>query len=182
MNKYAGKFRPIFFVEVTMLLWVVVSLIALVAAPGRAQTLIDKAARDDTALVATDDPEMAAAFAKARAGLDEFLARADHPAAQQRDFSVKVRVPLGAHAEYLWLRPFVRDGDRFIGRVVNTPRNIAKLSYGDRLAFQREDIADWSYKQDGRVIGNFTACVLIAREPPEQRAAFRDRYGIDCER
>ncbi|ABD06655.1 conserved hypothetical protein [Rhodopseudomonas palustris HaA2] len=164
-----------------MLLWVLISLLAVVAAPSRAQSLIDKAARDEIARVKSGDPEMAAAIAKARAGLDGFLARADHPAGNQRDFAVKVKVPLGANAEYLWLRPFVRDGDGFIGRVVNTPRNIAKLKYGDRLAFERKDIADWSYKQDDRVIGNFTACVLIAREPANQRAAFRDQYGIDCE-
>ncbi|WP_244432106.1 YegJ family protein [Rhodopseudomonas sp. B29] len=160
----------------------ILPLVALVAGPSRAQTLIDKAARDDTAQVANDDPEMKAAIARARAGLDVFLARADDPDADQRDFSVKVKVPLRDHSEFLWLRPFVRDGDRFVGRVVNTPQGIANLKYGDRLAFQRKDIADWFYKQGGRVIGNYTACVLIAREPPEQRAAFRDNYGIDCER
>ncbi|WP_322517802.1 DUF2314 domain-containing protein [Rhodopseudomonas palustris] len=164
-----------------MLLWVVISLVALFVAPSRAQSLIDKAARDEIARVQHGDPEMAAAIAKARAGLDDFLARADHPAGNQRDFSIKVKVPLRDGSEFLWLRPFVRDGDGFIGRVVNIPRNIANLKYGDRLAFERKDIADWSYKQDDRVIGNFTACVLIAREPADQRAAFRARYGIDCE-
>ncbi len=163
-----------------MLVWVIVSLVAFVAGPSRAQTLIDKAQRDDTARVSRGDPEMAAAIAKARAGLDAFLTHADHPGDGQRDFSVKVEVPLRDHSEFLWLRPFVRDGDRFVGRVVNTPINIAKLKYGDRLAFERKDIADWSYKENGSVIGNFTACVLIAREPPQQRAAFRDIYGIDC--
>ncbi|MDF3811635.1 MULTISPECIES: DUF2314 domain-containing protein [Rhodopseudomonas] len=140
----------------------------------------DKAAGDETARVPNDDPQMAAAVAKARAGLDAFLARADHPAGNQRDFSVKVKVPLGANSELLWLRPFVRDGDGFIGRVVNEPRNVSNLKYGDRLAFKRKDIADWSYTEDGRVVGNYTTCVLIAREPPEQRAAFRAKYGIDC--
>ncbi|MBI5129165.1 MAG: DUF2314 domain-containing protein [Rhodopseudomonas palustris] len=164
-----------------MLLWGVISLVALFIAPVRAQSLIDKSVRDETARVRNDDPAMAAAIAKARAGLDDFLARADHPAGDQREFSIKVKVPLGANSEFLWLRPFVRDGDGFIGRVVNTPRYIANLNYGDRLAFERNDIADWSYKQDDRVIGNFTACVLIAREPAAQRAAFRSRYGIDCE-
>lgn len=163
-----------------MLLRVMISLVALLAGPSGAQTLIDKAARDDTARVESGDPEMTAAIAKARAGLDVFLARADDPGDNQRDFSVKVKVPLRDHSEFLWLRPFVRDGDHFVGRVVNTPRDIANLKYGDRLAFERKDIADWSYKQNGRVIGNYTACVLIAREPPEQRAAFRDTYGIDC--
>jgi uncharacterized protein YegJ (DUF2314 family) len=124
---------------------------------------------------------MAAAIAKARAGLDGFLARADHPAGNQRDFSIKVKVPLGVADERAQPQILRIGGDGFIGRIVNIPRNIANLKYGDRLAFERNDIADWSYKQNDRVIGNFTACVLIAREPADQRAAFRARYGIDCE-
>ncbi|MFC0240142.1 YegJ family protein [Rhodopseudomonas telluris] len=164
-----------------MLLVFLMSLVALIVTPSGAQSLIDKAARDETARVRTDDADMTAAIAKARAALDGFLARADHPADNQRDFSVKVKVPLGANSEFLWLRPFVRDGDGFVGRVVNTPRYISNLKYGDRLSFERKDIADWSYKQDGRMIGNFTACVLIARAPPDQRVAFRETYGIDCD-
>ena len=39
-----------------MLLWVIISLAALVSGPSRAQTLIDKAARDDTARVVRGDP------------------------------------------------------------------------------------------------------------------------------
>lgn len=164
-----------------MLVWVLVSLLAL-RAPGYAQTLIDKAARDGIARVPHDDPEMAAAIAKARAGLAGFLARADRPDDNQRDFSVKVQVPLGGNnSEFLWIRPFTVDGDKFVGRVVNEPRNIAGLKYGDRIAFRTKDIADWSYRQDGRTIGNYTACVLIGREPPAQRPAFMAQYGIDCE-
>jgi uncharacterized protein YegJ (DUF2314 family) len=164
-----------------MLVWMLIPLFAAFAAPVGAQSLVDKAARDEVARIRNDDPEMAAAIDRARAGLDGFLARADHPAGNQRHFSVKVKVPLGVDAEFLWLRPFVRDGDGFVGRVVNQPRDIANLNYGDRLAFQRNDIADWSYVEDDKVIGNYTACVLIAREPPEQRAAFRAKYGIDCD-
>jgi uncharacterized protein YegJ (DUF2314 family) len=167
--------------ETPMLVWMLMSLFVAWSAPSRAQSLIDRAARDEIARVKNGDPEMTAAIARARDGLDGFLARAEHPAGNQRNFSVKVKVPLGAVSEFLWLRPFSRDGERFVGRVVNQPRDIANLKYGDRLAFELKDIADWSYVEDGRMIGNYTACVLIAREPPEQRAAFLAKYGIDCD-
>jgi hypothetical protein len=31
-----------------------------------------------------------------------------------------------------------------------------------------------------KMYGNFTACALLTREPPQQAAEFRRRYGLEC--
>lgn len=159
---------------------VVIGLLAWGVGPAAGQSLVDRAKRDETVRVKSDDPEMTAAIAKAKAGLPAFLALAAKPADNQRNFAIKLRVQLGNDAEFIWIRPFERNGDDFVGRVVSQPRNIADLNYGDPLAFKLKHIADWSYLEDGRMKGNATACVLLARETPSERAAFRARYGLDC--
>jgi uncharacterized protein YegJ (DUF2314 family) len=159
---------------------VLVASLITVGTPSAAQSVLDRARRDEVARVRTGDPAMAAAIEQARAGLDGFFAIADNPGANRRNFSVKVAVPTRDGHEYLWIRPFERNGDQFVGRVNNTPRNIANLKSGDRIAFQRKDIADWLYLEGDSMKGNYTACALLRNEPPEQRASFRRQYGLAC--
>ena len=52
---------------------------------------------------------------------------------------------------------------------------------GQVIEFAENEIVDWLYLEDGKMIGNFTACALIKREPPEQAAAFMKQYGMSCD-
>ena len=139
------------------------------------------AERDDIALVKSGDPAVTAAMQRARAELDGFLAIASAPPPGTGRFSLKIRLPFGdGQAEYIWVNPFKRDGDGFVGVVASTPRNFSNLASGDRLAFQKKDIADWTYVIGERRKGNYTGCALLAKEPPEQYQALKKRYGLDC--
>jgi uncharacterized protein YegJ (DUF2314 family) len=139
------------------------------------------AERDDVASVRADDPAVTAAMQRARAELDGFLAIVDAPPPGAGRFSLKIRLPFGNdQAEYIWVNPFRRDGAGFVGVVASTPRHFSNLASGDRLAFQKKDIADWTYVLGERRKGNYTGCALLAKEPPEQQDALRKRYGLDC--
>ena len=136
---------------------------------------------DDVVSVKSDDPAMSAAMQRARAELDGFLSIAGAPPAGADRFSVKVRLLYGDdQAEYIWINPFKRDGARFVGVVTSTPRHFSNLVSGDRLAFQKKDIADWTYVIGERRKGNYTGCALLAKEPPERYQAIKKRYGLDC--
>jgi uncharacterized protein YegJ (DUF2314 family) len=149
--------------------------------PGACAQQPGAAERDDVVSVKSGDPAVTAAMQRARAELDGFLAIASAPPAGTDRFSVKVRLPYGEdQAEYIWINPFKRDGARFVGVVASTPRHFSNLASGDRLAFERKDIADWTYMNGGRRMGNYTGCALLAREPPEQYEALKKRYGLDC--
>ena len=141
----------------------------------------DKAQRDDVTTVKSNDAAVTAAMLRARAELDGFLALASAPPAGTGRFSVKVRLPFGEdQAEYIWINPFKRDGARFVGVVVSAPRNFSNLASGDRLAFERKDIADWTYMKGERRKGNYTGCALLAKQPPEQYEVLKKQYGLDC--
>jgi len=78
-----------------------VVLIGLLAAtPLTAQTVLEKAARDETATVANTDPNMAAAMRKAQATLADFLKIAAAPRPGTQSFSLKVAVREGERVEY----------------------------------------------------------------------------------
>lgn len=141
---------------------------------------MEKAARDETISIRSDDVKLREAYALAKSGLEAFLTLAQAPRSGMSDFAVKVGVP--AASEFLWLAPFKPYGDSFVGHVANTPRNIPNLKYGDRLLFKRDDIVDWKYYEGTVMKGNYTGCVLLRRETPEQQELFRKRYGLDCRR
>lgn len=137
--------------------------------------------RDDVVSVRSGDAAMTAAMQRARAELDGFLAIADAPPPGTGRFSLKVRLPFGDNqAEYIWIIPFKRTGAKFVGVVESSPRNFSNLASGDRLAFDRKDIADWTYWKGQRRMGNYTGCALIARQAPEQQADLEKRYALDC--
>jgi uncharacterized protein YegJ (DUF2314 family) len=146
--------------------------------PASAQSIMEKAKRDETISIRSDDANMREAVALAKSGLQTFLTLAQSPRPDMSDFAVKVEVP--SAREFLWLAPFKPHGSDFIGQVANTPRNVANLKFGDRLLFKRDDIVDWKYHEGAVMKGNYTGCVLLRRETPAQQELFRQRYGLDC--
>lgn len=147
-------------------------------------SLLERSRNDDVQTVEKDDPAMLAAFDKARATLDDFLARAAAPAAGTDGYSLKVAVRDGEQVEYFWVAPFeVLGGDRFSGTLANTPRLVTTVREGQTIEFRRADIHDWTYFSVSakRMYGNFTACAMLVHESPEDAAAFRREYGLRCE-
>jgi hypothetical protein len=89
---------------------------------AQAQSIVDKADRDETAAVAQDDPLMARAMSKARETLVTFLDAAAHPKPGADDFGVKVAIREGDQVEYFWVAPFRRNGESCSGELGNEPR------------------------------------------------------------
>src|SRR5205085_11890158 len=91
----------------------------LAATPALSQSLVDKADRDEVALVAKDDPVMARAMQKARETLPDFLSLAASPRPGMEGFAIKFAVREGDAVEYFWIHPFQRKGDQFTCRLDN---------------------------------------------------------------
>src|SRR5215510_1179727 len=144
-------------------------------------SLMDKARRDDVALVEKDDPDMAAAFRKARETLPEFLALARAPRPTASKLAVKIAIPAGNDDEYFWLTSFEPRGDKYAGRINNTPRAAKQVKFGQVLEFSEAEIVDWLYMEDGKMHGNFTACAMLKREPADQAEAMKKQFGLSCE-
>jgi uncharacterized protein YegJ (DUF2314 family) len=146
-----------------------------------AQSILEKAKRDEIARVRRDDADMEAAFLKARATLKEFLALVREPRPSITSYAVKIKIPDRDQREFFWISRFTQQDGVLIGRITNTPRVVRNVREGERISFKESDVLDWLYRENGRMIGNYTACALIKKEPPQQAEAFKREYGLSCE-
>lgn len=129
-----------------------------------------------------EDPGMQAAFKKAQATLDDFLAVVKSNNPKIDNMALKIRVRDGKLVDYLWVLPFAQTPKGFSGQLNNVSRVITKLEPGQEVRFQRGDIVDWMYVNtaDGTMHGNFTTCAMMVNAPATELKEMKTKYGLDC--
>ena len=164
-------------------LWIVVGSLAAVSAyaPAAGQSLLEKSRSDQIASVPKDDSDMESAFRKARATLKEFLALVVAPRPSITNYAVKIGIPDRENVEYFWISRFVQIDGLLIGKIDNTPRSVKNVRKGERISFKESDVVDWLYRENGKMIGDYTACALIKKEPKEHAEAFKKQHGLNCD-
>lgn len=94
-------------------------------------------------------------------------------------FAVKIAMLADNGAEFFRIHPFVHVDERFIGQVNNTPCSAMDLKMGDTVSFVRNEIVDWTYMDAGQMKGNYSARAILKSAPPQDRNAFKRRFGLD---
>jgi uncharacterized protein YegJ (DUF2314 family) len=155
-------------------------VVGLAAPQATAQSILDKALRNETVTLPSGEPDMAAAMREARSKLPEFLALAGKPKPSMTGFALKVGLRHANGVEFVWVNSFEIKATTFVGKVANTPREVPDIKLGQTIEFGASDIVDWMYRDDGKMKGNYTACALIKREPAKDAEAFKKRYGLEC--
>ena len=135
---------------------------------------------DKAMMIASDDAEMAAAVARARSSLDEFLALSDAPPPGTDRFKLKVMVVDGNATEHFWVIPFKRTATGFVGILANEPEIVRNVVLGQNIEFTRDDISDWGYTRNGHQVGSFTVCVMFKKMSKEEADYIRGKFGFDC--
>jgi uncharacterized protein YegJ (DUF2314 family) len=156
-------------------------VVGLAIGPAAAQTVTEKAERDEVAIVAKSDPVMAAAMHKAQAELPGFLALSAAPNPGMKGFAVKVAIREGEEAEYFWIVPFNASGRQFSGAINNEPRAVHSVKLGQTITFDQSEIVDWMYFDNGAMKGNYTACALLKSVPADEADEFKRHYRLSCD-
>ncbi len=120
--------------------------------------------------VGDKDAEMKQAVRKARASVDTFIVALQHPTAKQHDFEVKKRFIQSGNVEHIWLSKVTYAGHRFDGDVDNTPRKIKGLKLGQRVSVNPDEISDWAYIDDGKLVGGYTIRAFCTSCEPQRQA------------
>jgi uncharacterized protein YegJ (DUF2314 family) len=159
-----------------------IGLLVAISCPLRAQSISERAARDQTVDMKSEEPAMRRAFEKARAALDSFLLKSKQPAAGTSSYALKVAVSDIGGTEYFWVNELTWSDDSFSGRINNEPRSVKNVKLGQLYKFNRSQIVDWTYidEKAGKTFGNFTACAILSKEPVAEAEAFKRRYGLEC--
>jgi uncharacterized protein YegJ (DUF2314 family) len=150
----------------TLLVFFIASFTVLASVPVVAQTILERAERDETTPVPRDDPDMVAAMRKARATLTDFLTLARAPRPGTSGFAVKVAIREKGKNEYFWITPFEEREGRFTGRINNTPRGVKSVTFGQTFAFTENEIVDWLYMDGGKMKGKHSLRNPQARAEP----------------
>ncbi len=134
-----------------------------------------------------DDPQLEAARQQARATLDTFLEVYADPLPNTQGYSVKISVFDNDKVEYFWVYPFQTPAadtpnDNFRGRINDDPTIVNNVFKGQQVEFSYDDIVDWTYDSAStkNMFGNFSGCVSLYREAPDNAQQFQELYGLDC--
>jgi uncharacterized protein YegJ (DUF2314 family) len=134
------------------------------------------AAREKTISVASDDAEMNAAIMTARNSLGAFWSTFEKPGTGEADFALKVAISDKGQTEHFWLTNIERKEGKIAGIISNTPTLVKSVTQGQRYEFSEDQISDWLYKRNGKMVGNETMRPLLKRMPKEQAEAYRSLY------
>jgi uncharacterized protein YegJ (DUF2314 family) len=131
--------------------------------------------------VKDNDKAMDRAVAKARESLGFFLAALKAKKADSTDFEVKRCFVDGDKVEHIWLRAVTWDGKVFRGKVDNQPLEVTNVRLGQEVMLNPEDLTDWMFVKEGKLMGGFTTRVLYSRLSPEEQAKFREQAEFSLE-
>jgi uncharacterized protein YegJ (DUF2314 family) len=127
-----------------------------------------------TIAVESADEELAEIAEEARRSIHDFIRTFQHPDPGKGEFCVKYGFDAeqgsGFDKEYLWLSEIsFRDGFYF-GKIMNIPRYISYFRQGDTVSFIIDDIADWMYQDNGKIVGGRSIKYLIEQIAEQDRS------------
>lgn len=120
------------------------------------------------------DPEMEAAKAKARATLSQFWEKLERPGPGEEGFALKVSLPYSPRdTEHIWTKDVERKDGKITAVINNRPRDVKTVRLGQRIEIREDQISDWMFVRNGKMVGNFTLRPMLARMPPADAARYR---------
>jgi uncharacterized protein YegJ (DUF2314 family) len=162
-------------------------MIPVLTVHGRAanvvgQELAKSGAESTYYQVPSDHVAMHRAVQEARKTVKRFIVALKHPTPGQTDFEVKKPFIQGNEVEHIWLSNVEFVGNRFQGRVDNQPRKIRGLKLGQLVSVNPNEISDWLYVDNGRLIGGYTVRVRYSELSPEQKQEFDRKADFKMEK
>jgi uncharacterized protein YegJ (DUF2314 family) len=131
--------------------------------------------------ISDDDKAMDRAVTKARESLGFFLAALQAHKPDSTGFEVKKCCVDGDSVEHVWIGNITWDGKMFHGRVDNAPLDVRNIKLGQRVTVAPEDVTDWMFVKDGKLMGAFTTRVFYSRLSPEEKTEFQKDAGFTIE-
>lgn len=127
---------------------------------------------DEVIQVANDDAAMNAALAKGNATQSQFISALQNKKASQSGFAIYAKFNESGQVEYLWLDSISYDGKNFSGIVNNTPGFLKKVKLNDKVKVAPENVKDWMYIENKKLMGGYTMRVLYDQMSQSEREAW----------
>jgi uncharacterized protein YegJ (DUF2314 family) len=131
------------------------------------------------AQVADEDKQMDRAAENAQKSLGFFMAALRAGKDGDTYFEIKKGFVDGDKVEQLWVGKVSYDGTKFHGQVDNKPLDVKNVHLGEHVTVQPQEVTDWMFLKDGKLMGGYTTRVLYARLSPEDKAQFEKEAGFE---
>ena len=131
----------------------------------------DQSAPALPALDPVSDP-MLEAIKRARASIGDFFSAHRVRRARQTNFRIQAIFQDGRRTEQIWLS-YLDFNTKPATGIVSTRTRLKTVPYGKRVPFRPDQMSDWMYLDNGRVVGGFTLNIPVDRERKE--LSFLDR-------
>ena len=122
--------------------------------------------------VSDNDKQMDRAVENAQRTLGFFMAALRAKKNGDTVFEIKKGFIDGDKVEHLWIKRVTYDGKKFHGEIDNRPNEVSNVHLGEHVTVAPQDVTDWMFLKDGKLIGGYTTRVLYARLSPEDKAEF----------
>jgi uncharacterized protein YegJ (DUF2314 family) len=149
------------------------------AAPAD-ERVVEREGQPDIVNYDAADRAMNKAVEDARSKLPYFLERFAAPAANESDFMLKVAFPVpapGDGVEHMWVINPQKVAEGFSAELNNEPYYIKNLKVGQVVTFPEDQISDWGFSREGKLIGYYTTRVSLDDMEPAQAADMRALLG-----
>jgi uncharacterized protein YegJ (DUF2314 family) len=161
-------------------------LIAGIISTGKADNPIsnelqNKSGEPAVFRVENEHAAMRKAVGQARKTVGQFIKTLQHPASGQTDFEVKKPFIEGNDVEHIWLSDIEFVGGRFKGKVDNAPVKIHGLKIGQVVSVNPDEISDWAYVDNGKLVGGYTIRVHYNELTPAQKKEFQREADFKLE-
>ena len=111
------------------------------------------------------DEELTHIAIHARDTLPEFFRHLLRPSKDEGNFMVKYPFRAdresGFNMEHLWLSDLRYKNGVYYGVITNTPFYISSVKKGDLVTFNMEEISDWMYTSNEKIIGGYSIIYLL---------------------
>ena len=133
--------------------------------------------RADLAYLPEGHPEMAEAFAQAKASLPDFRRLLSTPGPGMDHFAIKARIPVEGGTEHIWVDHLETLGNGFRGTLANDPQGMPNLARGSVVDVAEDQISDWGYAANGVYQGHFTTKIIMKHSSKRMQKQIAEAYG-----
>jgi uncharacterized protein YegJ (DUF2314 family) len=131
--------------------------------------------------VPNEHAAMQEAVTKARKTVLQFIGALEHPSPGETDFEVKKPFVEKGNVEHIWLSDVTFVGGRFQGKVDNEPVKIPGLKLGQVVSVNPDEISDWVYIKNGKLVGGYTIRAHYNELTPQEKQGFNRSADFQME-
>ena len=124
---------------------------------------------------------MQEAVTKARKTVGQFIGALQHPSPGESDFEVKKPFLEKGNVEHIWLSDVTFIGGRLQGKVDNEPVKIRGLKPGQVVSVNPDEISDWVYIKNGKLVGGYTIRAHYNDLTPPEKQEFNRSADFQME-